>query len=280
MGPRGKAALSSASLAPRGRAASRSVLSDQPSKGTWPAARRQGFSRAGFRCASRRVFSLALLEPMFRLAFEDELREVGHALAVEYTVQMVDLVLDHAGVEALGHTFDRFAVETSAAVADVGRAFDPASEAGTERQPSQPPSLSCDRISISGLTRTVSGAVWSKASASLRPGSARWAGAWKITRRSELCGPGARRGRPHSRRSWSRSCRDRRRSFRAGGVGDLLGTVGEDRMAHSGDLPDGHGPHMSRAAAGGKGGQRRTELVSTAPHQGCAAMRGCCPFFN
>jgi hypothetical protein len=48
---------------------------------------------------------------MFRLAFEDELRQVVHTLRIEDAIKVIAFVLHYAGVEALGHALDRFAVE-------------------------------------------------------------------------------------------------------------------------------------------------------------------------
>jgi hypothetical protein len=48
---------------------------------------------------------------MFRLAFENEFGQVGHALRIEDAVEMVTFVLNDAGVETLGHALDRLAVD-------------------------------------------------------------------------------------------------------------------------------------------------------------------------
>src|SRR5262249_47750673 len=58
-------------------------------------------------------------DPMLDLALEEELREVGHALDVEETVEVVALVLNDAGVEAARQALDYFAVAPEAPIADV-----------------------------------------------------------------------------------------------------------------------------------------------------------------
>src|SRR5579862_482175 len=65
---------------------------------------------------------------------------------------------------------------------------------GTDRQPSQPPSSSSPSTSITGLTSTVSGAVWSKRSSPVS--GVRSLGAWKTTTRSGTCTWGAARPAP------------------------------------------------------------------------------------
>ncbi len=64
---------------------------------------------------------------MAELGLERELAQIGHAHREQDAVQVVDLVLDHAGVQAAGLALDRPAVGCQAPIADPGMArHDPA----------------------------------------------------------------------------------------------------------------------------------------------------------
>ena len=86
---------------------------------------------------------------------------------------MIAFMLHHPGMKAARRALDDFAVQTEAAIADMGGPLDH-SRAGPAPRGSLPSRLpvSSPTISISGLIRTVRGAVWSKRSSSDRPGIA------------------------------------------------------------------------------------------------------------
>ena len=114
---------------------------------------------------------------MLRFGFEDEFLQVRHPLWVENAVEVIEFMLNDAGVEPARRALDRLAAVIHAAIPDMGRPLDIAAHAG-DREAAFPPTLhlrliarnmysacsqsstvSRDAISISGLMRTVSGAV-------------------------------------------------------------------------------------------------------------------------
>ncbi len=111
--PWGKRRARATSSAPASSAARASTASVKPSNGI-PAAppsappasrRRRIWARLcfalpwGWPCA-RSFLGLLPFHPVASFAFEDQLRQIVHALGIEDAVQMIELVLDHAGVEA------------------------------------------------------------------------------------------------------------------------------------------------------------------------------------
>jgi hypothetical protein len=57
-----------------------------------------------------------------KLVVEPQQPEIGHALGIEDAIEMVAFVLHHAGMETLGLTDDRLAVQSQPGIADTGKA--------------------------------------------------------------------------------------------------------------------------------------------------------------
>ena len=165
-----------------------------------------------------------------------------HALRIEHAVEMVAFMLHHAGVEAARDALDRLARRDRSRDSGYGPAARPSRAGpGTDRQPSQPPSAVGSRISISGLISTVSGAVWSKRSASARPGSVRRRAPGTRRPASGTCTCGAARPAPLASIMVSTMSSTRRRISGRVGSATGLAALRQDRMAHAGDFQDGHG---------------------------------------
>ena len=77
---------------------------------------------------------------MLDLALENQFRQIGHPLRIEDAVQMIALVLHDPGMKALGDALDGSPFQTQAAISDMRRAFDPASQA-RDRKTSLPAAL-------------------------------------------------------------------------------------------------------------------------------------------
>src|SRR5262245_25368703 len=118
MGPPGKTRSAMTLSTPMSRAASARVAAFQPSNGTCGRAA----STMRVRIASRSKGSVSggiggLAVALVHLLGEAEQRHVGHALGVEDAVEMVELVLHDAGVEARGLALDQRAVGCDATIA-------------------------------------------------------------------------------------------------------------------------------------------------------------------
>src|SRR5205823_5019755 len=130
MAPAGKALRARAGSMARSWAAAASALSPQPSKGTWATAASISLSRSA---------SVSLIddppsilgqfligEIALHLLDEHQFREIRHAHGIEHSVQMVALVLHHAGVESTGLPLDPLAFRRERAVDDAQAARNPA----------------------------------------------------------------------------------------------------------------------------------------------------------
>src|SRR5262245_18547539 len=138
--PPGNALSASAGSMPASRAPAMRAVCVQPSNGTCSSA---AFSRAsrwasrsielafrqygGFGGADRRR---ALRQAMAQLFGERQQAEIGHALGIEDAVEVIALMLHHAGVKAAGLALDAFALQPESVIADAGPARHRASEAG------------------------------------------------------------------------------------------------------------------------------------------------------
>ena len=139
------------------RRAARSVRSLFPS--SRPSADRAKCGRGGLslRAPRRPTNPRRQVSAREQLFVETELRQVADAHWVEDAVEVVDLVLHHAGMEALHGSFEPLAVLVEARVLQFPVARNPAAIPGTDRQPSQPSSISSESGVRTGLMRTVSG---------------------------------------------------------------------------------------------------------------------------
>lgn len=88
---------------------------------------------------------------------EAEAGEILHAHRVQDALQVIALVLHHAGMEALGDAVDGVAVLVVAGIAQARVGGTTPRRPGTDRQPSQPSSIASDSGSMVGLISTVLG---------------------------------------------------------------------------------------------------------------------------
>src|SRR5579883_3031503 len=76
-------------------------------------------------------FAVAILfcrSEMTDFRFEDQLGEIRHPAGIKPAVQMVHLMLNHAGMETARFPGDDFAVRRTAAIADMGWPLHPAAQ--------------------------------------------------------------------------------------------------------------------------------------------------------
>ena len=135
---------------------------------------------------------------------------------------------------------------------------------GTERQPSQPNSVSGPKGSITGLTSAIS----SCGRSSGRP-LTRSSGTTKMTTRRETCTCGRGEAGAADIGQGLDHVGDQSADLGRAGVGHGLGDLAQNRMAHAGDLEDGHGANM-RVARGRvkppvQASQAGANVVSSAP---------------
>src|SRR4030095_15758255 len=138
--PPGKACSASAWSMPAARAPAWRAVRVQPSKGTcgkvafrsasrW-ASRSMGLALRQFRRLGAADRGRTLGHAVSELLGEGERGEVGQARGIEDAVEMVALVLHHAGVEAAGFALDALALKAVAVIADARPSRHRAGEAG------------------------------------------------------------------------------------------------------------------------------------------------------
>src|SRR5215468_2706075 len=126
--PLGNALSASAGSMPASRAPATRAVCVQPSNGTCS---RAAFSRAS-RWASRSTElafrqlgrfgaadrGRALGQTVAQFFGERQQAEIGHALRIEDSVEVIALVLHHAGMKSAGLALDAFALEPQSVIAD------------------------------------------------------------------------------------------------------------------------------------------------------------------
>ena len=181
---------------------------------------------------------------------------------------MITLMLYHPGMKSLGDTLDQLAIEAQSLVADMGGAFDPAAQPW-HRQTAFPAALPLVGQNFDfGVHKDCQGGRMVEhfllAEARFGPAGGRLkdhqADEFMNLGRCQTCTIGVDHGFDHV---FYQSVQ-----LRIGQVGDRFSLFAKCRMAHSCDFSDRHGQDMSRAAAPGKGGQRRIRLVTTRPLEG------------
>ena len=205
---------------------------------------------------------------MFRLAFKNQFAQIGHALRIKNTIKVIAFMLDHAGMETPGDTLDYLAVESQTLIPDVGVTLDPTAKAGNGQAsfPAAFPVWGQDfnlRVHQHGQGRRVVEHL-GLAEAWIRTACRRLKNdeAYLLMHlwSSQSCSIGIDHGFNHVLNQAAK--------LGIGQVGDRFGHKTEHGMAHSRDFSDRHRADMSRAAAPGKGGQRRIRLVTTRPLEG------------
>src|SRR5262249_30392993 len=111
-GPPGKALTASEALRPASLAPARMAAPVQPSKGTWRSVAARSLAL---------VFSIDIgrhLDVARKLVGKGEQGQIGHAVWVKDTVQVIAFMLDDPRVEALSLALDPAAVEAQGRIAD------------------------------------------------------------------------------------------------------------------------------------------------------------------
>lgn len=100
------------------------------------------------------LVGIQIREQHFR---ETELAEVADAHRIQDALQVIALMLHHAGMEAVDGAVNLVALQVQALIAQRLQRGTTPRMPGTDRQPSQPSSSSSDKGVSTGLMSTVSG---------------------------------------------------------------------------------------------------------------------------